>query len=56
MRARFDEHAAEIDMVKAKKLLIAGEKELFLNMHPQRIRCECRPKSEFFLIFHTKND
>ena len=41
MRARFDEHAAEIDMVKAKKLLIAGERELFLKAHPQRIRCEC---------------
>lgn len=40
MRARFDEHAAEIDMVKAKKLLVDGEKELFVKQHPQRVRCE----------------
>ncbi|KAK2186005.1 hypothetical protein NP493_215g07037 [Ridgeia piscesae] len=38
MRARFDEHTSEIDMVKAKKLVLDGEKELFLKQHPQRIR------------------
>jgi len=35
LRARFDEHAGEQDMVKAKVLLEKGEEELFLTRHPQ---------------------
>lgn len=35
LRARFDEQKDEVDMRKVKKLLIDGEKELFLKQHPQ---------------------
>lgn len=35
LRARFDEHKDERDMVKAKQLLTDGEDELFLKRHPQ---------------------
>lgn len=39
LRARFDEHANEMDARKAKKLLLDGEHELWLKMHPQPIKC-----------------
>ncbi|KAL5022789.1 hypothetical protein ScPMuIL_001944 [Solemya velum] len=35
LRARFDEHKEEVDMVKIKKILQEGERELFLKQHPQ---------------------
>jgi len=35
LRARFDEHKDEVDMIKAKKLLQEGEQELQLKAHPQ---------------------
>ena len=35
MRARFDQHKSERDFREAKKLLIAGEKELDGMKHPQ---------------------
>ncbi|XP_048363265.1 NADH dehydrogenase [ubiquinone] 1 beta subcomplex subunit 9 [Sphaerodactylus townsendi] len=35
MRARFDEHKNEKDMVKATKLLMAAEQEFWQNQHPQ---------------------
>jgi len=35
LRARFDEHKDEKDMVKAKQLLQEGEEEMFLKAHPQ---------------------
>ncbi|XP_005288841.1 NADH dehydrogenase [ubiquinone] 1 beta subcomplex subunit 9 isoform X1 [Chrysemys picta bellii] len=35
LRARFDEHKNERDMVKATKLLRAAEEELWANQHPQ---------------------
>ncbi|KAH9515527.1 ndufb9, NADH-ubiquinone oxidoreductase [Bulinus truncatus] len=35
MRARFDEHKNEVDLRKAKKLLLDGQKELLLKTHPQ---------------------
>ncbi|KAK7497735.1 hypothetical protein BaRGS_00011130 [Batillaria attramentaria] len=35
MRARFDEHKDEVDMRKAKKLLLDGERELWLKQNPQ---------------------
>ncbi|XP_025115627.1 NADH dehydrogenase [ubiquinone] 1 beta subcomplex subunit 9-like [Pomacea canaliculata] len=38
LRARFDEHANEMDARKAKKLLLDGEHELWLKMHPQPIK------------------
>jgi len=34
LRARFDENKNEIDLRKAKKLLLDGQKELFLKSHP----------------------
>jgi NADH dehydrogenase (ubiquinone) 1 beta subcomplex subunit 9 len=37
MRARFDENKNEIDFRKAKKLLLDGQKELFLKSHPQPV-------------------
>jgi hypothetical protein len=40
LRARFDEHAGERDMMKAKQLLEQGEEELFLNRHPQPFKCK----------------
>jgi NADH dehydrogenase (ubiquinone) 1 beta subcomplex subunit 9 len=38
LRARFDENKGEQDMVKAKKLLQAGEQELWLKQHPQTFK------------------
>ncbi|XP_006007366.1 NADH dehydrogenase [ubiquinone] 1 beta subcomplex subunit 9 [Latimeria chalumnae] len=35
LRARFDEHKDEKDMVKATKLLKAAEEEFWANQHPQ---------------------
>jgi len=35
MRARFDKHKDELDMVKAKQILLQGESELEDNRHPQ---------------------
>lgn len=35
LRARFDEHKDEKDMVKASKLLKAAEEEFWVNQHPQ---------------------
>ncbi|XP_019628861.1 PREDICTED: NADH dehydrogenase [ubiquinone] 1 beta subcomplex subunit 9-like [Branchiostoma belcheri] len=35
LRARFDEHKDEVDMVKAVKLLKAGEEEFLQRQHPQ---------------------
>ena len=35
LRARFDEHKNEKDMVKATKLLMAGEMEFWENQHPE---------------------
>ncbi|XP_059164403.1 NADH dehydrogenase [ubiquinone] 1 beta subcomplex subunit 9-like [Physella acuta] len=43
MRARFDEHKEEIDVRKAKKLLLDGQKELFLKSHPQPIKFPLSP-------------
>jgi NADH dehydrogenase (ubiquinone) 1 beta subcomplex subunit 9 len=40
LRARFDENKDEVDMRKAKKLLIDGEKELFMKQHPQPFKCK----------------
>ncbi len=39
LRARFDEHKNENDMVKAKQLLIDGEKELLDKSHTEPIKC-----------------
>ena len=39
MRARFEENKHEVDMRKAKKLLIEGERELFQKRHPQPLKC-----------------
>jgi NADH dehydrogenase (ubiquinone) 1 beta subcomplex subunit 9 len=39
LRARFDESKGEQDMIKAKKLLQAGEQELWLKQHPQPFKC-----------------
>lgn len=38
MRARFDEHKDEKDLRKAKKLLLDGQRELFLKTHPQPVK------------------
>lgn len=35
LRARFDEHKNEKDMVKATRLLKAAEEEFWANQHPQ---------------------
>ena len=51
MRARFDENKDEIDLVKAKKLLEAGEKELWENQHPQPLKC--KHESSKISIFST---
>lgn len=48
LRARFDEHANEMDARKAKKLLLDGEHELWLKMHPQPIKCN-------YFINHTES-
>uniref|UniRef100_A0A0B6Y428 NADH dehydrogenase [ubiquinone] 1 beta subcomplex subunit 9 n=1 Tax=Arion vulgaris TaxID=1028688 RepID=A0A0B6Y428_9EUPU len=37
LRARFDENKNEIDLRKSKKLLLDGQKELFLKGHAQPI-------------------
>ncbi|CAG5118070.1 unnamed protein product [Candidula unifasciata] len=37
LRARFDENKNEVDVRKAKKLLLDGQKELLLKSHPQQI-------------------
>ncbi|XP_055892513.1 NADH dehydrogenase [ubiquinone] 1 beta subcomplex subunit 9-like [Biomphalaria glabrata] len=38
MRARFDENKNETDLRKAKKLLLDGQKELFLKSHAQPMK------------------
>ncbi|CAL1532301.1 unnamed protein product [Lymnaea stagnalis] len=43
MRARFDENKNEIDLRKAKKILLDGQKELFLKSHPQPIKFPLSP-------------
>ena len=40
LRARFDKNKNEVDMRVAKKLLLEGEKELFLKQHPQPVKCK----------------
>lgn len=40
LRARFDKNKDETDIVKAKKLVEEGQKELFENLHPQPIKCK----------------
>lgn len=40
LRARFDEHAKELDMRKAVQLLKEGEDELFSKIHPVPRACE----------------
>ena len=35
LRARFDDNMGEKDMVKATKMLKAGEEEFWANQHPQ---------------------
>ena len=39
LRARFDQNKNEVDMRVAKKLLLDGERELFLKQHPQPVKC-----------------
>ncbi|XP_076449718.1 NADH dehydrogenase [ubiquinone] 1 beta subcomplex subunit 9-like [Babylonia areolata] len=43
LRARFDENKNEVDMRVAKKLLMEGEKELFLKQHPQPLKFPLSP-------------
>ena len=40
LRERFDEHANEVDFVKAKKLLLDGQAELREKSHPQPFKCK----------------
>ena len=40
LRARFDEQKNEKDLVKAKKMVEDGERELFLDSHPQPFKCK----------------
>ncbi|CAI5779024.1 NADH dehydrogenase [ubiquinone] 1 beta subcomplex subunit 9 isoform X1 [Podarcis muralis] len=61
LRARFDEHKDEKDMVKASKLLLAGEQEFWENKHSEPYifpdapggtsyeRYECYKAPEWFL-------
>ncbi|XP_071083271.1 NADH dehydrogenase [ubiquinone] 1 beta subcomplex subunit 9-like [Haliotis cracherodii] len=43
LRARFDENKSEVDVRKAKKLLLDGERELFLKQHPQPFKFPHQP-------------
>ncbi|XP_005094565.1 NADH dehydrogenase [ubiquinone] 1 beta subcomplex subunit 9 [Aplysia californica] len=43
MRARFDENKNEVDFRKAKKLLLDGQRELFLKSHPQPVKFPTAP-------------
>ena len=51
MRHRFDQNKDVKDMRIAKKLLIDGEEELFMNSHGQQILCKYFLKNEFLENF-----
>ena len=40
LRVRFDEHVNEIDMLKAKQMLLDGQAELIARSHPQPLKCK----------------
>ena len=51
MRARFDEHKDELDLVKATKILEDAEKKFNEMKHPQQMICTLHLRN----VFHQVN-
>jgi len=56
MRQRFDENSNVLDMRKAKKLLLEGQKELAVKCHPDVFRFPEAPGGVAYERYRPKND
>ena len=56
LRARFDQNKNEIDMRKAKKLLMDGEKELLLKQHCSPLKCKLINCSYIYIYRYCSYD